>query len=176
MRAIHESLNLCDKENQAFNDQINSQSQRKNQLMPNHTKITDHRKTGQLQVDRRRITKKLPTSNNVDIPIEKLLKPQADTAASQDTGSTCHDSNFSNVVLDKRTVNTIFDGWIADQLKITSSYAFTIICQYLSEHNLIKLQALSRTSIALRYRGAVRRYSISSRQIIQDFTCLTRTT
>ena len=62
----------------------------------NLPKITNLSKINPNQIERKKITKKSFTSNNVDIPLEKLLKPL--TVTSIETGSTYHDSCLSHAV------------------------------------------------------------------------------
>ena len=75
--------------------------------------ITDLTKITSLeQVGRKMITRKVLTSNNVDIPLEKLLKNQAMTITSQeDTGSTYDDSCLSQQIScsEKQNQSSVFD-------------------------------------------------------------------
>ena len=144
MPPIRESCQQFAKENQVLKKEKGVAKTEQKHQFSNLPMITDLTKITNIEpAGRKMITRKVLTSNNVDIPLEQLLKNQANTIASQeDTGSTYHDSCLSQQIScsEKQNQSSVFDSYMhIEKPKFTMSYAFTIICEYLSGMELVKL-------------------------------------
>ena len=144
MPPIRESFQQFAKENQVLGKEKGFAKTEQKHQFSNLPMITDLTKITNIEpVGRKMIARKVLTSNNVDIPLEQLLKNQASTNASQeDTGSTYHDSCLSQQIScsEKQNQSSVFNSQVhIEKPKFTMSYAFTIICEYLSGMELIKL-------------------------------------